>query len=135
MATKGSSIPERIARWKVMTAGLRPQLGEFPSLVDLHTELESVTFQSEELDARHEALKAETREVNRVREELARRGDELRSRLGATLQSAYGFRSEKLIEYGIPPRRPRGRDLQKRKRRGAPEPTPAPEATSATATE
>ena len=133
MATKGSSVPDRIARWKVMTVGLRPQLGEFPSLVDLHAELESVTLQSEDLDARHEALKAETREVNRLRAELAKRGDELRSRLGATLQSAYGFRSEKLIEYGIPPRRARSRPQSKS--RAAAEPTPAPEASSGTNTE
>jgi hypothetical protein len=125
MATKGSTNPERIARWKVMTVGLKPQLGDFPLLAPLHTELESVTLQSEELDARHEALKAETREINRIRGELAKKGDDLRSRMGATLQTVHGFRSEKLIEFGIQPRRVRGRDLQARKRRGQPKAEPA----------
>lgn len=129
MATKGSSNPERIARWKVMTVGLKPQLGDLPLLAPLHGELEGTILQSEELDARHEALKAETREVNRLRDELAKKGDDLRNRLAATLQTVHGFKSEKLIEFGVQPRRTRGRDRQARKRRNQPEPTQAPAAT------
>jgi DNA repair exonuclease SbcCD ATPase subunit len=117
MATNGSSIPERIARWKVIHGGVRPLLPEMPFLTDLHTELGNVIVQSEELDARHEALKAETREVNRIREELATTGDDLRNRMGAALQTIHGFRSEKLIEFGLKPRRARGRDRRKRARR------------------
>lgn len=116
MATKGSTIPERIARWKVMTAALKPLLSELPFLAELHAELENVVVQSEELDARHEALKAETREINRIREELARDGDDLRGRMGAALQTLHGFRSEKLIEFGIQPRRARGRDRKSRRK-------------------
>lgn len=117
MATKGNTNPERIARWKVMAAALEPQLGDLPLLAPLHAELKGVTSESEDLDARHEALKAETREINRKRGELARKGDDLRARLAASLQTVHGFRSEKLIEYGVQPRRVRGRDLQARKRR------------------
>jgi hypothetical protein len=134
MATKGSSNPERIARWKVMTAGLKPQLGDLPLLAPLHAELESAILQSEELDARHEALKAETREVNRLRDELAKKGDDLRSRMAATLQTIHGFKSEKLIEFGVQPRRTRGRDRQARKRRNQ-EPTQAPAATATDTTQ
>src|SRR6185295_558333 len=90
MATKGHSKPERVARWKVMTTGLEPQLGEFPLLVPLHTELKGITLQSDELDARQAALKAETQEVNRVRAELAARGDDLRNRIAATLKTVHG---------------------------------------------
>jgi FtsZ-binding cell division protein ZapB len=120
MATKGRSKPERIARWKVMTVGVEPQLGELPLLAPLHTELKSITLQSEELDARSEALKAETQEINRKRDDLATRGDELRNRMAAALQTVHGFRSEKLLEFGIQPRRARGRDLKTRKRRSQP---------------
>jgi len=125
MATKGTTNPERIARWKVMAAGLKPQLPQFPLLGDLHTELETTIQRSEELDARHEALKAETREVNRIRQELEQKGDDLRNRLAASLQTVHGFQSEKLIEYGIKPRRPRGRDRQARKRRAPAASAPA----------
>jgi hypothetical protein len=118
-----------------MTVGLKPQLGDFPLLAPLHAELEGVTLQSEELDVRHEALKAETREINRIRGELAKKGDDLRSRMGATLQTVHGFRSEKLIEFGIQPRRVRGRDLQARKRRGQPKAEPASAAPSGDTTE
>jgi hypothetical protein len=131
MATKGSSIPERIARWKVIAAGLKTLLPEMPHLTQMHGELEKIILQSEELDARHEALKAETREVNRTREDLAKTGDDLRQRLGASLRTQFGFQSERLIEFGIPPRRTRGRDRQKRAPRGsaarATAQTPAPE--------
>jgi hypothetical protein len=117
MATKGNSKPERIAVWKVLHTGVRPLLEEMPYLTDLHTELGNVIVRSEELDVRHEALKAETREVNRIREELARSGDDLRNRIGAALQTVHGFRSERLIEFGLKPRRARGRDRQARTRR------------------
>jgi hypothetical protein len=120
MATRGSSVPERIARWKVIAAGLTPQLAEMPHLAELHTELARIIGESEALDARHEALKAETREINRVRSELARSGDDVRNRLGAALRTLHGFDSEKLIEYGLKPRRPRGRDKAPRTRRTPP---------------
>lgn len=125
MATKGRSKPERIARWKVMAAGLEPQLQELPLIVPLHTELKGIILQSEELDARHEALKAETQEINRTRDELAARGDELRNRLASALKTVHGFNSEKLIEFGIQPKRVRGRDKKARKRRGQPQPAAA----------
>jgi hypothetical protein len=123
MATKGSTVPERIARWKVISAGLKPLLANMPHLADLHGELEKVIAQSEELDARAEALKAESRAVNASREALAKSGDDLRGRLGASLQTTYGFKSEKLIEFGLKPRKARGRDKQPRVKR-APATTP-----------
>ncbi len=128
MATKGSSIPERIARWKVISAGLRPLLTDMPHLAVLHAELERIITQAEELDVRAEALKAESREVNSNRETVVRAGDNLRGRLGASLQTAYGFQSEKLIEFGLKPRKARGRDKKPRVRRN---PAPAPESPAA----
>ena len=129
MATKGNTVPEKIARWKVIHVGVTPLLPEMPHLSGMHTELGGVISRSEELDARHEALKAETRELNRIREELAVTGDDLRKRLGAALQTVHGFTSEKLIEFGLKPRRARGRDRKPRTSRkpGAPAVTPPPE--------
>ena len=46
--------------------------------------------------------------------------DDLRNRLGATLRTVHGFRSEKLIELGLKPRRPRGRDRQPRVKKTKP---------------
>jgi len=128
MATKGRSQPERKAQWKVMTAGLEPQLEEFPLLVPLHTELKGITLRSDELDARQAALKAESQEINRVRGELAARGDDLRNRIAATLKTVHGFDSERLLEFGVQPKRVRGRDKKARKRSGQPDPAPAPAA-------
>lgn len=125
MATKGRTIPERVARWKLITGALTPLLPEMPFLTEMNTELEATTAELEELDRRHEALKAETREINRVREELAREGDDLRNRLGAALRTRHGFRSEKLIEFGLQPRRTRGRDIKPRTRRGGSGQAPA----------
>ncbi|HEY2294580.1 MAG TPA: hypothetical protein VGM86_28095 [Thermoanaerobaculia bacterium] len=125
MATKGSTVPERIARWKVISAGLKPLLGTMPHLADLHGQLEQVIAQSEELDARAEALKAESRAVNANREALAKSGDDLRGRLGASLQTTYGFKNEKLIEFGLKPRKARGRDKQPRLKKTQGGTTPA----------
>jgi hypothetical protein len=122
MSTNGSTLPERIARWKVIVAGLKPLLPEMPHLVALHADLERAIDQSEELDTRSEALKAESREVNRMREDIARNGDDLRNRLGASLKTLHGFNSEKLIEFGLQPRRTRGRDRKPRARKNPPAP-------------
>ena len=120
MTARGSSLPERIARWKVIAAALRPLLAEMPHLTELHTQLEGIIARSEELNGRIEALKAESQEINRIREELAKAGDDLRNRLGATLRTVHGFRSEKLIEFGLKPRRPRGRDRKPRAKKTKP---------------
>jgi DNA repair exonuclease SbcCD ATPase subunit len=125
MATKGSTIPERIARWKVIAAALKPLLAEMPHLTELHSQLEAIIARSEELDARIEALKAESQEVNRTREELATTGDDVRNRLGAALRTIHGFRSEKLIEFGLKPRRTRGRDRKPRAKKPKPGTEPA----------
>jgi len=133
MATKGRTNPEKIARWKVITTGLKPLLGDMPHLADLHGQLEKIITQSEELDARNEALKSESREVNKTRATLSKSGDDLRKRLAASLKTSYGFDSEKLIEFGVQPQRPRGRDKKLRGRTPA-QPEPAaqtkPETTS-----
>jgi len=97
-----------------------------PHLADLHGELERIIAQSEDLDARAEALKAESRAVNANREALAKSGDDLRGRLGASLQTTYGFKSEKLIEFGLKPRKARGRDKQPRVRRTPDKATESP---------
>ncbi|HYU30855.1 MAG TPA: hypothetical protein VEW48_01715 [Thermoanaerobaculia bacterium] len=128
MSTQGRSKPERVARWKVMITGVEAQLGEIPLLVPLHTELKGITLQSDELDARQAALKAESQEINRVRAELGTRGDDLRNRIAAALKMVHGFDSERLLEFGIQPKRVRGRDKQARKRRNQPEHAPAPAA-------
>ena len=116
MATKGSTLPERIARWKVIHTNFVPLLPEMPHLAGLHEELGKVIIQSEDLDVRNEAIKAQSREVNRMRDDLGKTGDDLRNRLGAALRTLHGFNSEKLIEFGLQPRRPRGRDRQPRVR-------------------
>ncbi|MEA2604770.1 MAG: hypothetical protein QOF89_5762 [Acidobacteriota bacterium] len=129
MATKGSTIPERIARWKVIAAALKPLLAEMPHLMTLHTQLEDVIARSEVLDARIEALKAESQEINRTREELATTGDDLRNRLGAAVRTVHGFRSERLIEFGLKPRRTRGRDRKPRAKKSKPGTEPSQQTT------
>ena len=127
MATRGKTLPERIARWRLMIGGLTPILPEMPFLTEMHNELDATTTELEELERRHEALKAETREINRLRDELARTGDDLRNRLGAALRTRHGFTSEKLIEFGLQPRRTRGRDIKPRTRRPSGSTAPAPD--------
>jgi hypothetical protein len=105
-----------------------------PHLADLHGQLEKVITQSEELDARSEALKAESREVNKTRVTLAKTGDDLRKRLAASLKTSYGFGSEKLIEFGVQPTRPRSRDKKPRARRNPAAPEPASQAKPETLT-
>lgn len=109
MASNGKATTEVYGRWKVMAVNLQAQLEKLPQLAARYTELVKMTSDGEALETRQAQLTADLQEVNHQRRDLLKNGEELRGRIGAALRAEHGFTSERLLEFGLKPRRARGR--------------------------
>ena len=132
------TLGKRVLSWELMNNSLKPSIAEFPELVALQAEFEAHIAHSTALHSEQEILRARLRETTRLRQEAEAHGQDLRLRLSYMLQAKLGFTSEKLIAYGLAPRR------KKNKRRGStgetqppatPPSTPAPTAPEPPATQ
>ena len=126
MSSDGKGSTAVIGRWKVMVTNLRPQLETMPHLTGRYNEMLRFTTEAEDLENRQALLKADLQEVNRQRRDLAKTGEELRNRIAAVLRAEHGFSSERLLEFGVKPKRKRVRA----KKEDKPDTKPAPTATN-----
>jgi len=99
---------------QLMNNNLEPRLAEYPYLRPLQEDIASVVVEGRELEAEQETARKMLRELVRKRQELEKRGSDLRLRTAAMLRGTFGFTSEELIPFGI---RPRPRNTGPRKRR------------------
>ena len=113
---------EMIGTWQVTCDAVQPDLPELPHVVEYHSELTGFIEEGKRLQVQQKGLMAELQSVNRRRREVADVGDQLRLRIGAALQAKHGFKNEKLISFGVKPRR--------RSRRRSEEQPPEPPASS-----
>lgn len=102
----GLSYQKTIAYCELMSTTLKTELEEMPHLKDDSESLDAVIAELKELDNRQQALKGQLQELTRLRQETERRGQSLRSRIAAQIQGKLGFTNEKLLAYGINPRKP-----------------------------
>ena len=99
---------------QLMNNNLEPRLEEYPYLRPLQEDIARVVVEGRELEAEQETARKMLRELVRKRQELEKRGTDLRLRTAAMLRGTFGFTSEELIPFGI---RPRPRNTGPRKRR------------------
>jgi hypothetical protein len=100
----------KIGRWKVMATNLQSQLDKLPQLAGRHADLVKITADAETLETRQAQLKADSQDVNHQRRDILKAGEDLRNRIGAILMAENGFTSERLLEFGLKPKRTRGRN-------------------------
>jgi len=103
--TKGKSLASRLRGWYVLAENLRPQVGRFPQLAADLEELAAMHAEASALISELVRLRSEARGATSRLRKLARRGDMLRTRMGAGLRSSLGFEAVELIQYGFRPRR------------------------------
>jgi hypothetical protein len=99
---------------QLMNKNLEPKLDQIPFMRPLQEEIARVVADGRELEAEQESARKMLRELVRKRQELEKRGTDLRLRTAAMLRGTFGFTSEELIPFGI---RPRPRNTGPRKRR------------------
>jgi len=129
MSTDSKVATAVIGRWKVMTTSLQPQLDKLPHLAGQYADLVKTTSDAEALETRQALLKADLQELNHQRRDLLKSGEELRKRIGAALKSEHGFTSERLLEFGLAPKRVRGSGKKAQAKTapsGTPPATPSP---------
>jgi hypothetical protein len=99
---------------QLMNNNLEPKLDQMPFMRQMQEQIASVVVDGRQLEAEQETARKMLRELVRKRQELEKRGVDLRLRAAAMLRGTFGFTSEELIPFGI---RPRPRNTAPRKRR------------------
>ncbi len=118
------SMNDIYVRLDKLATNLRPYLAEVPQAAEDQAELETVltkirtSFSEQEVHARRIAQLIAGRKAD------LQGAQDLRSRITATLQGRFGPTSERLVEFGVKPRRRRSRPRPKET-----EPLPEPPTT------
>ncbi len=115
MAATGQTLVERISRWDTLITNLEPQLGDLAHLAPDVTRLKEILLRSRELEHLQDAMRSQSQDNTVIRIDLVNEGDRLRRRIGAGLQSKFGFGSETLLKFGFRPRRQPIRSKRKTK--------------------
>ena len=97
----------KINAWEVLAASLASWLGQMPFLAPLFNELQNLLVEARGTVVEQEAARAQFHESIGKRQDLERRGEDLRLRLAAHLKAQLGFRNEQLRQFGLDPLRRR----------------------------
>lgn len=124
-----TALDRKRIRWEGITGNLGQHLEALPHFKGPYEALRAKVEESLELERQINTLQATLGESLARLDQIAMEGEEIRGRLTAALQAEYGFASKRLHEFGLQPRRSRGR----RKKASPPETTDpaAPPADSA----
>jgi hypothetical protein len=101
------STADHNLEWSRLIATVRTNAGDVPYLLELSSELEIVLGGVRKLEIKRSALDAQRYQTTRDIQGLKGRGRILAARMRSGLNTKYGFGSEKLIEFGMSPRRRR----------------------------
>jgi hypothetical protein len=101
----GISFAKVLADCELLRASLPALLEELPHLNAENSELEAFLNEIKSLNQRQSELTSQLREVVRLRQEAEGRGRDLRGRRASQLRGKLGFKNERLLSFGIPPRR------------------------------
>ncbi len=94
---------EKINSWDVLVSSLLAKLAEWPFLEPLYNELLALVADLRVLVLQQEAARAQFHEAVGRRQEMERRGADLRTRLAAHLKAQLGFRNDQLRQFGLNP--------------------------------
>lgn len=121
-----NSIAQSLVAWENALANVKANAPDLPNLAVYTVELEKVLASAKDLSAQLESQIGKKQQLGKDRQTLMKAGTVAVARLRAALKAHYGFDSERLIDYGAKPVRPRARKTGLVKKPGK---TPAPEAT------
>lgn len=107
MASTGKSKAERVSRWQSLVNHEADLLAEMPHLERDLAALREMVGEVSELFTEIANLRSQTRDAVQRLQELTRRGDLLRTRIGAGVRGHLGFENAALLRYGLDPRPPR----------------------------
>ena len=105
MSTSRKSLADRELRWSKVYEQDQDLAAEMPELYESLDELRATAQEVTELTAQQRYHIAQAQALTARIQALAKRADNLRGRVGASLRGKYGFDSPELIRYGFKPRK------------------------------
>jgi hypothetical protein len=120
------TIAKLIADWELLNTALQPHLADMPYLKDKATELEGLITEAKGMDTKQQELRGNLQETVRQRQDLEKRGKDLRLHVAAVLKGSLGFDNQTLLGFGLKPRRPRRRKTADDTPPAKPEPAAKP---------
>jgi len=102
---KPMTFKESLIAWRTMADIVEAHLEEMPHLKDLHAELSALVARGIALEEEGDACEARLREVSHLKTVAFAEGRGLRNRMAALLRGSLGLESERLIAFGVPPRK------------------------------
>jgi len=105
----------RFNSWDQTTSAVTTNISAFQHLEAPNTKLLNVAVTCRGLVLEQAALDARKQELAKTLKQLIQEGDTLTDLLRTGVRQHYGYRSEKLVEFGIDPIRPENRKRKARK--------------------
>jgi hypothetical protein len=119
-----SSIADAIVGWEKAVANARASAMDVPGMEGYLAPLEKILTDAKDLTARLDMRQGVKQQETKDRRELIQAGKLQVSRIRAAVKAFFGPNSERVIEFGARPLRPRTKKVQKPK--VAPPPVTAP---------
>ncbi|HSS52017.1 MAG TPA: hypothetical protein VLX28_24005 [Thermoanaerobaculia bacterium] len=124
---KANVFGAKSTNWALVSTNLKPHLADMPQVQPLQAELEALIGEAHDVDGRQELARGQARDLTHQRQDIEKRGEDLRRRIASHLRGTFGFTSEQLVQFGVNPR-PRVTRRKKTTETPAPVPTPTPTA-------
>jgi hypothetical protein len=105
-----ADMPEymkKVAGWEHTTTSVGANADQLPDLLAKKDRLEVITNKIKDLFAEHVLMKKNKQESMAELKTLLREGETLAFTLRTNVRQHYGLASEKLVEFGLKPNRPR----------------------------
>jgi hypothetical protein len=103
--SKSKSYKENLVDWQTLVDNLSARLADLPHLTADHKSLADLVTHAQSVQDQRDAHKAGLQDLNQQRRALAVQARRLQNRLAAGLRNAFDVDSEKLVEFGVKPRR------------------------------
>jgi hypothetical protein len=102
---KSKSYKENLVDWGTLAANLAAHLAELPQLAADQRALADLVAQARALQEERERARAYLQDLNQRRMAVVGQALRVQSRIAEGVRNAYDLDSEKLVEFGVKPRR------------------------------
>jgi hypothetical protein len=101
---QATAFGRKSTNWSLVSTNLKPHLADMPQVQPLQVELDALIGEAHDVDAKQELARGQARDLTRQRQDIEKRGEDLRRRIASHLRGTFGFTSEQLVQFGINPR-------------------------------
>jgi hypothetical protein len=123
-----NALPSTVGEWENLAVTVEVNAHELAYLAETRTQLVFNMDSAKAASIRQAAFKSQFQQATRDLEGFLTQGRDLATRLRNGIRTQYGLKSEKLVEFGLQPRRKRTRT---KKEEPGPAATPAPTGSTA----